>query len=385
MTIVLFAIYLIVPLLIVIGYQRFKIVRQLGTVIVAYAVGLLMSLSGFMHLPDAEVTEKMQTTLLSISVPIAIPLMLFNCNFRLWARSLKKTTMALVCGILALVIAVISAYFIFRNSGIESPDSLAALMVGIYTGGTLNFFAINSVLHVQETTLLLVYGFEMVVTFPFLVFIVAGGYKLIRRALPFADAAVTISDGDKIDTGVENYGEFFSNGNFRKAILGLLLSIAFVGVGAGLSILIYGKINELVVILTITTLAILASFNDTIRNLPKTFELGMIFILLFCLVAASKFDISTLNTSALTIMFFELFIMLTTIILHIIFCRFFRISGDLFTVASVGLLCSPPFIPPVVAAIGNKKVLISGIVIGLVGYAIGTYVGMSVVYLIRLF
>lgn len=385
MTIVLFAIYLIVPLLIVIGYQRFKIVRQLGTVIVAYAVGLLMSLSGFMHLPDAEVTEKMQTTLLSISVPIAIPLMLFNCNFRFWARSLKKTTMALVCGILALVIAVISAYFIFRNSGIESPDSLAALMVGIYTGGTLNFFAINSVLHVQETTLLLVYGFEMVVTFPFLVFIVAGGYKLIRRALPFADAAVTISDGDKIDTGVENYGEFFSNGNFRKALLGLLLSIAFVGVGVGLSILIYGKINELVVILTITTLAILASFNDTIRNLPKTFELGMIFILLFCLVAASKFDISALNTSALTIMFFELFIMLTTIILHIIFCRFFRVSGDLFTVASVGLLCSPPFIPPVVAAIGNKKVLISGIVIGLVGYAIGTYVGMSVVYLIRLF
>ncbi|MBQ0006621.1 MAG: DUF819 family protein, partial [Alistipes sp.] len=77
-------------------------------------------------------------------------------------------------------------------------------------------------------------------------------------------------------------------------------------------------------------------------------------------------------------------LMLMSIVLHIIFCRLFHVTGDLYTVAQVGLFCSPPFIPPVVAALGNKKVLISGIVIGLVGYAVGTYLGVSLAYLLSL-
>ena len=48
---------------------------------------------------------------------------------------------------------------------------------------------------------------------------------------------------------------------------------------------------------------------------------------------------------------------------------------NMFTVGHISLLCSPPFVPPIVEALGNRKVLISGIAIGLVGYAIGTYLG----------
>ena len=77
--------------------------------------------------------------------------------------------------------------------------------------------------------------------------------------------------------------------------------------------------------------------------------------------------------------------MLTAVVLHILFCRFVKIDGDLFTVSNIALLCSPPFVPPVVGAMGNKKVLISGIVIGLVGYAVGTYLGVALSYLLAWF
>jgi uncharacterized membrane protein len=73
------------------------------------------------------------------------------------------------------------------------------------------------------------------------------------------------------------------------------------------------------------------------------------------------------------------------IIFFLIFCRIFKVSGDLFCVTIVGLTCSPPFIPPIVSAMGNRKVLISGITIGLVGYAIGTYFGVAVFYFLQLF
>jgi uncharacterized membrane protein len=32
---------------------------------------------------------------------------------------------------------------------------------------------------------------------------------------------------------------------------------------------------------------------------------------------------------------------------------------------------------------GNRKVLISGIIIGLVGYAVGTYLGIGMAYLLK--
>ena len=96
--------------------------------------------------------------------------------------------------------------------------------------------------------------------------------------------------------------------------------------------------------------------------------------------AQMQFDLQSLDSGSLIIGGFLLFIILVATLLHLLFCRLFKVSGDLFCVALVALLCSPPFVPPVVGAMGNKKVLISGIVIGLIGYAIGTYLGVALAY-----
>jgi uncharacterized membrane protein len=225
----------------------------------------------------------------------------------------------------------------------------------------------------------------MLVTFPLILFIVGGGYKVFRKILPFKDESTDININMDIEDDVfENYKGMFSRKTFPKMMIGLLISIVMLIIGAGLSLAITGKLNELIIILTITTLAIAASFSKYVRTLPKTFELGMFFILIFSVVVASQFDIYSVNTSALSMLWFILFIMLTSVVLHLILSRIFKVSGDLFTVAHIGLLCSPPFIPPIVAAMGNRKVLISGIVIGLIGYAIGTYLGVAISYFFNL-
>ncbi|MEG1661872.1 MAG: DUF819 family protein, partial [Clostridiales bacterium] len=226
---------------------------------------------------------------------------------------------------------------------------------------------------------ILAYTFEMLVTFPFILFLVAGGYKIFRKILPYPDESVTIGTSEiglKGGDDFENYSGMLNKKNFPKMMLGLLLSVLMLAIGAGLSLLITGKLNELVIILTITTLSIAASFNKKVRDLPKTFELGMFLILIFSIVVASQFNIYSIDTSAMIMCAFIAFIMLTSIFLHFIICKISKVSGDLFVVGHVGLLCSPPFIPPIVGAMGNKKVLISGIVIGLVGYAVGTYLGL---------
>ena len=374
--------YIIFPFIIIMLFSRYKWAKAAGTVILAYAVGIIPALFGLTHFDPDTVGFNIQKNIMNIAVPIAIPLMLFNCNFNLWTKSLPKTAAALGGGLAAVLIAIVSGFFIFRHSGINDIANVSAMMTGIYTGGTMNFNALGAALHVDSTTIATVLAFEMIVTFPLIMFIVGGGYRLFRKLLPFKDEASVVDTDDtgSLEHGVEQYGDLLRGRVFLRSLVGLAISIGFLAIGAGLSLLITGKLNELVIILTITTLAIIASFSPKIRNIPKTFELGMFFILVFSVVVASQFDLNSLDSGSLNIGLFLLYIIVVATLLHLLFCRLFKVSGDLFGVALVALLCSPPFVPPVVGAMGNKKVLISGIVIGLIGYAIGTYLGVALAY-----
>ncbi|MCQ2285548.1 MAG: DUF819 family protein [Bacteroidales bacterium] len=366
--------------------------KKIGTIMTAYTIGILLAL--FNLVPAAEIEGAktsmgiIQNWIMNITVPLAIPLMLFSSDFKLWAKSLPKTFVVLGTGVCSVVIAVILGFLIFKNSGITDFANVSAMMVGIYTGGTMNFFALGQSLNVDQNMIVLAQTFEMLATFPFIVFIIAGGYKIFRKWLPSKDEATVIDETlvNNINaTSFENYDGMLQRNTFGKMMIGLLLSIGMLAVGAGLSFLLTGKLNELVIILTITTLAIAASFSPKVRALPKTFELGMFFILIFSVVVASQFDIYSINMSIMSLFYFILFVMITTVILHFLCSKIFKVGGDLFLVGNIALLCSPPFIPPIVGAMGNKKVLISGIVIGLVGYAVGTYLGISLSLLLNLF
>ena len=383
---IILACYVLVPLLIIEGFKRWKWVQTLGTVVLAYAVGIIASLCGVFHFQDPEVAvsfSKMQSMMMNVAVPLAIPLMLFNCDFKLWTKALPKTAWALVGGLIAVLVSVVSGYFIFRNH-IPEPAKVSGMMTGIYTGGTMNFNALGASLGVDKSVMAIVLAFEMVITTPYIFFLLGGGYKIFRKILPFKDITHKgRTDEENVETAdVENYHGMLDKKNFWGMLKGLGLSVVFLAIGAGLALLITGTLNELVVILTITTLAIIASFFKKVRELPKTFELGMFFILVFSVIVASMFDINSVNGGSLYIGGFVLWIMFMSMILHLIFCRIAKVSGDLFCVSQVGLLCSPPFVPPIVGAMKNKKVLISGIVVGLVGYAAGTYLGALLAWIL---
>ena len=376
---IILACYIIFPILIIEAFKRWTIVQKIGTVVLAYAVGIIASLCGVFNFATPEVAasfSKLQSTIMNVAVPLAIPLMLFNCDFKLWTKALPKTAWALVTGLAAVLVSVVSGYFIFRNR-VPDPVNVSAMMTGIYTGGTVNFNALGASLGVDKSVMAIVLAFQMVITMPYIFFLLGGGFKIFRKLLPYKDITHKgRMDENEVETNdVENYRGMFQKKNFIGMMKGLGLSFIFLAIGAGLALLITGTLSELVVILTITTLSIIASFFKPIRELPKTFELGMFFILIFSVIVASMFNIHSVNGGSLYIGGFVLWIMGVSIVLHLILCRIAKVSGDLFCVCQVGLLCSPPFVPPIAGAMKNKKVLISGIVVGLVGYAVGTYLG----------
>jgi len=181
---IMFALYIILPIIIIHMFIRLKWVQRVGTVIMAYGLGIVMALTGLVSFTPDSMQElqfnSMQNLMMNIAVPLAIPLMLFNCDFKLWTKALPKTIWSLVGGIIAIIIAVASGYLIFRSRGIPDFEKVAAMMTGIYTGGTMNFNALGAALGVDKSVMAIVLAFEMVLTTPYIVFILGGGYKLFR-------------------------------------------------------------------------------------------------------------------------------------------------------------------------------------------------------------
>lgn len=47
-------------------------------------------------------------------------------------------------------------------------------------------------------------------------------------------------------------------------------------------------------------------------------------------------------------------------------------------ITSTSAIYSPPFVPVVAVALGNKEVIFAGITTGLIGYAAGNYLGVII-------
>ncbi|MBR6779743.1 MAG: DUF819 family protein, partial [Clostridia bacterium] len=100
-------------------------------------------------------------------------------------------------------------------------------------------------------------------------------------------------------------------------------------------------------------------------------------------VAASA-DFKALATFNLPIFCYVFITIAAGLLLHAVLSKLCRIDTDTFIITSVSAVCSPPFVPSVAAALNNNGVLISGLATGVVGYALGNYIGHAVFYLYSL-
>jgi uncharacterized membrane protein len=65
-----------------------------------------------------------------------------------------------------------------------------------------------------------------------------------------------------------------------------------------------------------------------------------------------------------------------TFIFHVLLSAMFKIDTDTTIITATALICSPPFVPVIAGVLKNKQIIISGLTVGIVGYAIGNYLGI---------
>ncbi|MDT8401188.1 MAG: DUF819 family protein [Bacteroidales bacterium] len=416
---ILVVFYVTFPLAIIALCKKWTFFKKLGTIVMAYFFGLIMgnvgilpkgseayryALQGRAVLPSGEIDELittgalaqldlfvnqvygLQDLILTIIVPLAIPLLLFSLDIRRWFRLAGQGFLSMILAFISVIVVIITGFLIFKEL---VPDSwqVAGLLTGVYTGGTPNLAAIRTALEVDPSLFIMVHTYDLIIGAFTIIFFITIGKQVFGLVLPRFRKPAIAGDVEDVIEDVEDMDDF--TGMFRKSRLpGLLaafgISLLIFAVSAGLSLVLKSIPQMVVVILSITTLGIIASLFRWINRIEKTFQLGMYLILIFSLVVSSMADLSIIfSIKYINLFLFVLYAYFGSMLLHLLLSILFRVDTDNYLITTTALIYSPPFVPVVAAALKNKDVITTGLTVGLIGYVVGNYLAVPLAYLLK--
>ena len=355
--------------------RKFPLLNKIGPIMILYGIGMVIG-----NLPSlpAEI-KSVQDILPNVMITLAIPMMLFGCTFtRSEARLQLKVV---VSGFLSVVIAVVVGYLLF-GSKVENGAQVGGIISGMYTGGTLNAAALQAIFKINSEQFILINSYDIIISFLYFVFLFSIGIPLLRRLYGQKSHHLSQSDKEAIEQQIEHekrnpYSDLWSKSGAKQIGKILLTTIAVVALSAAVALAMPEQWFMVVFILMLTTLGVACSFIRPVRQLEAAYDIGMYLIYIFSITIASMADFSNLDLiGGINQLAFMTVAVFLSLLLHAVVCRIMKVDADSMVISSVAFINSPPFVPMAAAAMQNKKVLVTGLGAGIVGYAIGNHLGV---------
>lgn len=374
--------FLGLPALVLWACKRSRLLDAVSPVILCYAGGILAGNllgldQGAPSAGELGPAEEHTNLIAGVAVMLALALLLASTDFKRWMRLAPVTLLGSSLSIASITVVTVGCSLLL--SGLH-PElwKVSGMLVGVYSGGTVNLAAIARALEVDAVTWGVVHTSDVVVTGVWLLILLGPGPWLYGLFLkPFRGS------GEGVAAPCEEPPP-------PEGLRTILMSFA-IGIGLVLPALAASQVIAMIepsleepsAILGATTVAIGASFVVRIRRFPGLYAVGDYLLLVFCVAVGSLATWGRILSADPVLLGYTALIVALAVGLHALLCALCRVDRDTTIITSVAALYGPPFVPPVARALGNREVLVSGVTAGLVGLALGNYLGLAVAYGVR--
>lgn len=341
--------------------------KRIGIVTICYALGIVLA-----NLPFISLNEQASLILMELAVPLSLPLLLFNSNPRRWYKLGKTTLLSFFFCLLSVGISSSLAFLFFRSQ-LNDAWKISGMLIGVYTGGTPNLNAIGLSLGADSELFVIMNAGDLLFGGIWLVFLLSLAQKCYGLFLPKTRIEAKDWQGDQ---SLESF-------RWSSAALALGLSVLILGLALGISWLLFRKVEEVIVILAITSLGVLASLSPKVRALEGSYVLGNYLLMVFCLAIGSIVNLEKLLMSGGILLVYIGSVMLGAILIHALLAYYFQIDADTVIITSTAGLFGPAFIAPVSKALNNPFLIPLGIATALLGYGLANYYGIAWAYLLK--
>ncbi len=357
--------FLLFPALILKAQKRLPFLELIGPVILAYACGILLA-----QWSALDILKSAGVTISEATVPLAIPLLLFGQN--LWER-LSSARLMLLSFLIAVlstgaVALVVGRYY----ASLQNSAEMAGMLAGVYTGGTPNMASIGLALGTDKSLFVLLNSVDVLLSGLYLLIFMAGVKRFYK---PVPEPEITdLTDDETKPLSV------------LQILAALGLSALIVILSVGLSFLVFGSLSVPLVMLALTALGLAASFWPRVHRLRASYPTGEYLILVFCLAIGTQVNVAkmiALFSEAGSVMVFCFCIITGSILLHLGLARLFRLPWGETLIASTAAVFGPPFVGVAAQTLKQPSLIAPGLAVGVLGYALGNYLGLAVYYLLH--
>lgn len=366
-----------IPLLLIFLQGKVRFIKTIGPILFCYAIGIIWANSG---LP---LDSSLSDTVSSVMIPIAITLILLNSDFSSFKKNAKKTGLSFL--LLSISVMTVAAVSVFVFPDVYENTKIASMLVGCYTGGTPNLYAIGMGVAADKNTIAVANLSDQVMGGLYFLFICTLAKPLLLKFTKRSEVTET-AEKKYIKGGIVERSRLPLKEKIKQGLMVTLIGIGALGASIGISYLITGEAtNVAIIMLCVSTIGVALSFIKGIRKNEVSYPLGQYFIYVFSLAVGTLADIKLMAGQSLSVLGMVAFVLFVTMFLHFILAVLFRIDVDTIIITSVAGIFGPAFIIPTAKAIKNDSIILIGIATGLLGYAIGNYLGFGLYELLKLF
>ena len=340
----------------------------------------------------------------SYLVPLAIPFLLFQADFRkIWRESGRMFGIYLLAS-LGTAAGGVLAYLLLKNRiGVSEAKSALAMFVGTYVGGSVNLVAMADATGAGKNLVsasIVADNLLMVLYFFVLAALPASGWILKHYRHPIIDRRARIESSEEEMAEVKKYhrthksraAEYWKARPVSLADLATgfaaacmivavskMLAGFFEGAIAGDSFaisLLRGLLGNQYLLITTITTALATFFPKFFGNISGAQEIGTFLIHIFFAVIGAPASIALIIRDAPILLLFAAIIVLMNLVFSLAFGKLFRYSIEEITVASNANIGGPTTAAAFAIAKGWHTLIFPAILVGTLGYVIGNYYGI---------
>jgi uncharacterized membrane protein len=372
MLFVLFSVLIFgIPLII----QKFKYKIPFSSffspIVLCYAAGILLSI---INKERVNLFFNVATWISQFSILVAIPLLLYGSSSIKRLSGYKRLGLSFFFASLSSAISCFTVAWWFQNEH-TSFAQIGAMLTGLYIGGTPNMQAIGFALKGDPKLTVQLTAADALIGGSYLVLLTSIVPVLTSYVLPRFKETVANDDPISISTPIKM--------ERRDYFILLFFTLGWLSVLLGLLYTFKQIDNTAIILFFITGISIILSFLKFIdKRSASSFKLGEYLLLVFALSLSIQGKWSDITRGSNLLFIITAASMYGSIGIHLILSKLFRIDRDTFLISSTAAIYGPPFVTQIASVIKNKYLLMPGILAGLLGYAIGNYIGLAVYYLL---
>ncbi len=368
--------------------QTWKWASKLSGAIIAL-IGALV-LTNFNIIPTS--APWFDTIIWGYVVPLAIPLLLLQCDIRkIWQESGRLLVIYLIGSVATAMGAVIA--FNLLGSKIPYPAELSGVFTGSYIGGGVNFATLSGTFAVPgETIAAATVADNMLMALYFFVLIGIPSVAFMRSKYPHPEIDEIEAKGKAGDATLAASYWQKKPISIRDIAFNIAISTVIVAVSTKLAPVIGGLIEPTSFVTTllngmlgnkyliITTLAMLvATFGSKqVEKIGGSQEIGTFLIYLFLFVIGVPASISMIITTAPWLFAFCGVIILVHLVVTFTLGKFFKFTLEEIILSSNANIGGPTTAAAMAISLGWVRLVGPVMLVGTLGYVIGTYAGIFI-------